>query len=153
MEKKRLILWIVVVLTIGFIFGQSLFDQDTSKKQSVAVQEKVVEPVHKALTGEDTIHYDIRDVAHTVEFAILGLELVLLIRSKRRVLGCLKSISYCGFAALIDESIQHFSGRAPQLIDIWHDVLGAVVGSVIGLIIVTLIKRAKRTEVEIEEKR
>ena len=41
--KKRLILWIVVVLTIGFIFGQSLFDQETSKKQSVAVQEKVVD--------------------------------------------------------------------------------------------------------------
>lgn len=148
MEKKRLILWIVVVLTIGFIFGQSLFDQDTSKKQSVAVQEKVVEPVHKVLTGEDTLHYDIRDVAHTVEFAILGLELVLLIRSKRRVLGCLKSISYCGFAALMDESIQHFSGRAPQLIDIWHDVLGAVVGSVVGLLIVALIESAKRNVTE-----
>jgi VanZ family protein len=142
-NKKRLILWIVVVLTTAFIFGQSLYDQETSKKQSVAVQEKVVEPVHKALTGEDTIHYDIRDVAHTVEFAILGLELLLLVRSNKRILQWLKSISYCGLAALIDETIQHFSGRAPQLIDIWHDILGAIVGSVIGVILLFVVEQVR----------
>ena len=132
MEKKRLILWIVVILTLAFIFGQSLLDKDTSEKQSVAIQEKVVEPVHKAITGEKTIHYDIRDLAHTVEFAILGLELMFLIRNKKRTLRCLKSVSYCGFVALLDETIQNFSGRAPELIDIWHDILGAVIGVLIG---------------------
>lgn len=148
LNKKRLVLWVLVILTLAFIFGQSLFDQETSMKQSVAVQEKVVEPIHKAITGKETVHYNIRDAAHTVEFAILGLELVFLIRSKNRVLRWLKAISYCGFVALIDETIQHFSGRAPQLIDIWHDILGAVVGTVIGLFVVVLTERAKRTVVE-----
>lgn len=132
MNKKRLILWIVVILTLAFIFGQSLLDKDTSEKQSVAIQEIVVEPVHKAITGEKTIHYDIRDLAHAIEFTILGLELVFLISNKNRILQCLKSVSYCGFVALLDETIQNFSGRAPELIDIWHDILGAVIGVLIG---------------------
>ena len=146
MEKKRLILWIAVILTLVFIFGQSLLDKDTSKKQSVAVQEKVVEPVHKAITGEDTIHYDIRDLAHTVEFAILGIELVLLIRNNKQILRWLKSISYGGFVALVDETIQSFSGRAPELIDIWHDILGAVLGSVIGITLVLIANRVRLKE-------
>jgi len=147
-SKKRLVLWILVIITLGFIFGQSLIDQDTSEKQSTTIKTQVVEPVHKAITGEDAIRYNIRDAGHLVEFAILGLELMLLIRSNRRILRWLKSISYCGLVALIDETIQHFSGRAPQLIDIWHDILGAVVGSAIGLLIVVLTERVKRTVVD-----
>jgi VanZ family protein len=133
----------LVFLTVAFIFGQSLMDKDTSHKQSVAVQEKVVEPVHKALTGENTIHYDIRDIAHTVEFAILGLELIFLIKSKKRICQWLKAMSYCGFIALVDETIQHFSGRAPELIDIWNDIFGAVVGSVVGMILVVIANRVR----------
>ena len=143
MNKKRWILWILVFLTVAFVFGQSLMDKDTSNKQSVTVQEKIVEPVHKALTGEDTIHYDIRDIAHTVEFAILGLELVFLIVSEKRIRRWLKAISYCGCIALVDETIQHFSGRAPQMLDIWYDILGAVVGSLIGVVLMLIVNKAK----------
>lgn len=143
MEKKRLILWIAIILTLAFIFGQSLLDKDTSKKQSTAVQEKIVEPVHKAITGENTIHYDIRDLAHTVEFIILGLELTLLLSNKKRILRCLKSVSYCGFVALLDETLQNYSGRAPELIDIWHDILGAVVGTVMVIILVLMANKVK----------
>lgn len=149
MSKKRWILWLLVALTVAFIFGESLLDQDLSEKQSTVIKTQVVEPVHKAFTGENSISYDIRDVAHTVEFAILGIEIVLLVRSKNHIHQWLETISYCGFAALTDESIQHFSGRAPELIDIWHDILGALIGSLIGLIIILLLERIKRkTEVE-----
>lgn len=148
MDKKRVILCAVVVLTLAFIFGQSLLSQDVSIEESTAIQKQVVEPVHKAITGREIIEFNVRDVAHIAEFVALGLELVLLFRNKKQLFRGLKSVSYCGFVALIDESIQYFSGRAPQVIDIWYDILGAVIGSIIGLLVVMLTERSKRTEVE-----
>ena len=71
MEKKRLILWIAVILTLAFIFGQSLLDEDVSKKESTSIRTQVVEPVHKAITGEETLPYNVRDAAHILEFSIL----------------------------------------------------------------------------------
>ena len=149
MDRKRIIIWAVIVLTLAFILGQSLLSKDLSIKQSTIVQEQVVEPVHKAVTGEDTISFDVRNIAHAIEFALLGLELVLLFRNKKRILRGLKSVSYCGFFALIDESIQYFSGRAPQVVDIWYDILGAVVGSIVGAIVVMVIGKI-RTNGEVQ---
>lgn len=143
MDKKRVILWAVVVLTLAFVFGQSLLSQEASIKESTAVQKQVVEPVHKAITGNETIRFNVRDMAHIAEFVALGLELVLLFRNKKRILRGLKSVSYCGFVALTDESIQYFSERAPQVIDIWYDILGAAVGSIVGVIVVMIIGKAR----------
>mgnify|MGYP006910580625 CR=1 FL=1 len=59
MEKKRLILWIAVILTLAFIFGQSLLKQEASVKESNVVKEKIVQPVHEAVTGNVTLPRDI----------------------------------------------------------------------------------------------
>lgn len=48
MDKKRVILWAVIVLTLAFIFGQSLLSQEASIKESTAVQKQVVEPIQAA---------------------------------------------------------------------------------------------------------
>lgn len=143
MEKKRLILWIAIILTLAFIFGQSLLNQEVSDKESNTVKEKIVQPIHEVVTGEKTLSYNVRDVAHIAEFSILGLELVLLLKDKKRILRWLRSISYCGFVALFDESIQHFSGRASQVADIWYDIFGAVVGAIIGIILVLIVGKWK----------
>lgn len=147
MDKKRVILWAVIVLTLAFIFGQSLLSKDVSNIESDTVQKQVIEPVHRKIIGNATIKYNIRDVAHIVEFLALGLELSVLFRNKKRILQGLKSVGYCGFIALVDESLQYFSGRAPQVIDIWYDILGAIIGAFIGLFIVLFMDKAKKTEV------
>lgn len=144
MKKKRLILWIAVILTLAFIFGQSLIDQEASVKESSVVQEKIVQPVHEAVTGKETLSYNIRDIAHITEFLVLGLELLLLLRDRKIPIRLLRAVSYCGCVALIDESIQYFSGRAPQVVDIWYDITGSVVGVFIALLIVLIVERLNR---------
>ena len=144
MSKKRLTLWIIVILTIAFIFGQSFLDQKTSLKESNKVKETVVQPVHEAITGNSELSHDIRDIAHITEFSILGFVLALLLRDEKFFPGIMRAVSYCGLLALIDESIQYLSGRSPEVVDIWLDILGAVVGVAAGRLIVEIVKRLKK---------
>lgn len=144
MEKKRLILWIAVILTLAFIFGQSLLNQEASVKESNVVKEKVVQPIHEAVTGNSSLPHDIRDIAHIVEFLVLGLELLLLLKNKKIPIRLLRTISYCGFVALIDESIQYFSGRAPQVVDIWYDIIGSAIGAFIGVLAILVVNGLRK---------
>ena len=43
----------------------------------------------------------------------------------------LTSVRYAFYIAFIDETIQIFSGRGPQIADVWLDVFGAFCGTVI----------------------
>ena len=43
----------------------------------------------------------------------------------------LTSVRYAFYIAFIDETIQIFSGRGPQIADVWLDVFGACCGTVI----------------------
>jgi len=149
-DKKRRILLILVILTLAFIFGQSLLDEAVSSKISTDVSYKVVKPVYKAITGTRNLPFDIRDFAHVVEFSVLGFELQLLARNKKKALSLIKTVSYCGFVALIDESIQFFSDRSPQVKDIWFDTLGAAVGALFGFLIVLLIERERAKKLKVE---
>ena len=144
MEKKRLILWIVVILTLAFIFGQSLLNQEASVKESNVVKEKIVQPVHEAVTGNVTLPRDIRDIAHIVEFSVLGIELALLLKGRKILHRLLRAISYCGFVALLDESIQYFSGRAPQVVDIWYDIIGSAIGVFIGVLAILVVNSLRK---------
>ena len=147
MGRKRRILWVLVGLTLAFIFGQSLLDCETSKKESSAVQNQVVEPVYRAITGETAkklTDETVRDAAHMIEFAILGFEAALLLRHKNQICRGLKAVSYCGFAGLLDESIQFFSDRTPQVVDLWHDILGAFLGTVLALAFCAVIQKRLR---------
>lgn len=141
MSTKRKILWVLVILTLVFIFGQSFLNQTISNKESKIVKETIVQPVHQTITGKTTTAPKIRDVAHIIEFTALGLELVLLFKNKKILMRLLRSISYCGMIALVDESIQFLSDRAPQVIDIWNDILGGAIGAVIGILIITIIEK------------
>lgn len=51
----------------------------------------------------------------------------------------LKPVSYSGMIALIDESIQFLSDRSPQVIDIWKDIFGSVIGAIAGVLIISII--------------
>ena len=139
MKQKGKFLWVlVIVLTLAFVFGQSFMDKSASSKESRIVREKIVQPVYEAITGKTITDSEIRNAAHIIEFTVLGLELALLFKGKKRLL---RSISYCGMIALLDESVQLLNDRAPQVTDIWSDILGGTIGALIGILLLTLIRK------------
>ena len=131
-NRKRLwntLLGVLLVLTLCFIWGNSLL----SRENSAAFSGKVVElltPIFSSLSMEGPDEHVIRKLAHFTEYAILGLELAALFFINRG--RSLKSIGYSALCALAagsaDETIQLFSGRAAMLKDILLDFSGALTG-------------------------
>lgn len=148
-NKLRILLWILTVLTLAFIFGQSLISQSVSSKESRAITQAVVQPVHKAVTGTSVLPIEIRDIAHIIEFLLLGSELILLMKDGRMLARSLRAVSFCGLIALVDETLQYIPDRAPEVVDIWLDVLGAAVGVAVGAALIgTVRKRKKRKQAQ-----
>jgi len=127
--QGRLFLIILVVLTLCFIWGNSLMPASISGVFS----ERIKELINLFLSGvgsRETLAGDrvLRKVAHASEFGLLGMELSFLFRNvlKER----LTAVTFSGLAvAVIDETIQLFSaGRSSQLKDVWIDFAGFLLG-------------------------
>jgi len=131
-SKVRIILvWITVALilaTLLFIWGNSCQPKQVSAKTSQSVYEKV-EPVLSATFGKGVITHEIfRKIAHSVEFMLLGVELVLF---TCLVYGTPYKYTFqiiaFGFAvAGLDESIQIISRRGPRITDVLIDGAGLI---------------------------
>ena len=131
-NRKRLwntLLGVLLVLTLCFIWGNSLL----SRENSAAFSGKVVElltPIFSSLSMEGPDEHVIRKLAHFTEYAILGLELAALFFINRG--RSLKSIGYSALCALAaasaDETIQLFSGRAAMVKDVLLDLSGSLAG-------------------------
>lgn len=128
-----IVLLLCVLLTLCFIFGNSMASPEESGAASDKVND-IVSDVIESVTGkEDTaiesffVTYS-RKIAHVTEFALLGIEIFLLI--------CF--LHFTGFAAYfsgallaflfasIDEGIQMFSDRGDQVSDIFIDASGYI---------------------------
>lgn len=155
MNKKKIVLLVLVVLTIAFIFGQSTAPVKQSSKESSFVTEKIIQPIEEWLTGQKTItNATVRDWAHGVEFAALGLVLSLVVLRKDKVLKTVETLGlmartfgYGVGIALLDETIQLFNDRGPQIGDVWKDALGLVVGILLGFLVFA-VRNAKECEKE-----
>ena len=129
----RIILLSLMVLTVGFIFTQSLLSRETSGEESAAVSGWLsnIFPTSTALGA--FIFDNIRKIAHFIEFGILGTEFSLyaLLYSKEKIKGllCVLPASFC--VAFLDETLQIFSGRGPSIADVWLDFFGALTFSAI----------------------
>jgi len=135
--KRRLavvILSLLTLLTLAFIFGNSLEDRETSSATS-AKFERFVEPILRALPYEqlhtkEALSTTVRKLAHYCEFFLLGAEMMalsillrsLLIVRKRLILLLVLLI------AGLDEMLQFISQRAPQVQDALLDTFGALCG-------------------------
>lgn len=123
------VLTVSVILTVAFIFSNSMKDQVASTEQSDSFKEKV-ETVIPADTRLGSLILDnIRKIAHFTEYGLLGAELSLLILvlcEKRKTVYRAAPISLnAAFAvAFLDETVQIFSKRGPAIGDVWIDVGG-----------------------------
>ena len=121
-----LVLMVAMVLTVLSFFVQSALPPEASSAESDAVSD-AIEPIIPSDTpvGE-FVHPNIRKIGHFAEFGLFGIEaaLYLFFYVKRKRLGIICSFICAQFIALCDETVQIFSGRGPEISDVWIDIFG-----------------------------
>ena len=132
---SRIFLIMLIACTLAFTFYQSLLPPEESDQVSTGVSD-AIEPIIPSDTPTGAyVHTNLRKIAHFVEFAALGLEIALFVilylpawgatpRAKRRFI--LHSYALAPITALIDETIQIFTKRGPEIADVWLDTAGFV---------------------------
>lgn len=137
-RAAKVILPVLAVLVLAFIWGHSIVPMYASEQESSIITEYIVAPVWRALTGSGDVSDEVvRKIAHVVEYAVLGFIATLCLSGKK----ALTVFSYCGCAALVDETIQLVSGRGDMVLDIWIDMAGVLPGVLLGSIIRRIRKR------------
>jgi len=142
LRERRKLLWILLGLTVAFIWGNSLMPASVSGAISEFVKDLL-----RGLLGkmdDDESHGLVRKLAHGLEFAALGAELWLL----RCIYGWSFSTPVVSglCVSLLDETIQLFvPGRNGAIRDVWIDMGGFAFG-VLVLSIVMIILNRKRSE-------
>lgn len=136
MNNKRKILIVLLVITLMFIWGNSLFDKEASAQES-----RLVVRILEIVFGQGNVsEHFVRKLAHFAEYTVLGMELYAL--SGRFMLGAAHGM----FAAVIDETIQLMVNRGSNLADVWLDFSGVVFGSVILVLLGKLVERKRKIE-------
>jgi len=144
MRKKAVIIGLIVLLL--FIWGNSCLPRTLASQESGRVT-GWLRPLLEPLIGEEnmTEHF-VRKLAHFTEYALLGCLLWRLMQLLP--ITAVWRILYAGMtammAALIDETIQIFSGRGPMIQDVWLDFGGAVFGGAV-LALLSRITHKKRS--------
>lgn len=149
MNKKafRITTLSLSILSILFIFSNSLMNANTSSSKSKGVRELVNSIINNlGLTFEITEHF-VRKAAHFIEFMLLGIFLTLLLVAFDLVVH--KNITIPLFIGLLvavfDEYIQlYVDGRAGMVSDVVLDFLGLVTGVFFVLAIIIIKKKASQ---------
>jgi len=143
MKKRRLALLIAIILTLAFIWGNSLLNREQSSDESAWVLQ-LVTPILELFIGKGSVtEHLVRKLAHFTEFSLLGFELFFwfsAVREKGKEI-LLLAMAHGLFAALTDETIQLFSARGSQVQDVWLDFAGATTGASFALLIISLVRK------------
>ena len=131
MKNKRKVLTVLIVLTLVFIWGNSLFDSNRSADESGFVVRFL-----EFFFGQGNVsEHFVRKLAHFMEYALLGAELLAYFGSYPM------AAAHGLFTAFVDETLQYFSpGRSAEVKDIWLDLAGAATGALVMLLILKLRK-------------
>ena len=131
MKTERKVLLVLIILTLLFIWGNSLLNREQSSGESTWVMQ-LITPFLELFVGKDNVtEHLVRKLAHFTEFALLGLELFFWFygQPKKRKSALLLAMAHGLFAALTDETLQLFSGRGSQVQDVWLDFAGTTAGA------------------------
>ncbi len=150
-RKHGKILYTVIILTLIFIWGNSLLNAEISSYISDFFKDIILSVFPFVPSGEaEGTGGVVRKLAHITEFAILGVELSLFFQPlKDRNNKKYINLVFCGFAtAFVDETIQLFiPGRAGLVSDIWIDLCGFTTGCIVySVIYIAKNKRNKSQE-------
>jgi VanZ family protein len=135
-KKAITILSIIILATLAFIWIHSCMDREDSSMESGFVYDLLC-PFFELFMGKGNVtEHFIRKLAHFTEFFGLGLELMLFMRLEFLKIKPVLPVNawvFGTFCALIDETIQLFSGRGPAVQDVWLDSAGCLTGVLIML--------------------
>ncbi len=149
--KKRMLITLII-LTLVFIWGNSALPSEPSN----AISNEVTAAVGGEINNNDMQESSettwltsehIRKLAHVTEFAVLGIVVALLAKS-RKIGACsnLSALALCGLSvAVIDETIQLFNDRTSAVKDIWIDFGGFTIGCCVALLTGYLLTKRKTT--------
>lgn len=138
-SRKRIILLIATGLVLIFIFAQSLLPQNVSAEESGWITEKIINPFLNLFGLRSMMHGTVRKLVHIAEFAILSVLLVFCFRGKP-----IKGAGAGFTAAFLDESIQLLSDRGALISDVWIDLIGVALGSLLGFLVYRAIIRRRQ---------
>ena len=130
-KRRNIILGLLVLLTLAFIWGNSLLPREESQEISRGLLAELC-----AVLENVGLHIDpqndhwLRKLAHFGEFALLGAELCALLFLNRRARP--QGFVNCAFAglavAVTDEALQLISNRGSQVQDVLLDFAGFLTG-------------------------
>lgn len=144
--RKTIVIYVsilCVVIATLLIFVNSTMDYESSHGMSGNVIDIITDNEEKKEPWELIV----RKVAHMIEFAFLGLAVIVLtwnINSQfhKSLFGF--SFFYVLAVAVTDEHIQSFSDRTSSTGDIILDFCGALIGFFIGWLIIKVYEKIKR---------
>ena len=147
-KKAITILSCVIAATLAFIWIHSCMGQEESSEESGFFFE-VLCPILEIVAGKGNVtELFIRKLAHFTEFFGLGLELMLFMRlvliSSPKIIRFINAWILGTLCALIDETIQIFSGRGPMVQDVWLDSAGCFCGVLVMMCGILIIEKKKR---------
>ena len=141
MRAKKILIVIDILLilaTVAFIISNSAMPAEKSNSTSEGVTDKVVEnvkPLKDAIEQEkvnkEDVHEGVRKIAHVLEYALLGAELMalLLLIFSTDSMKRLIYILFFGLAlAVCDESVQKLTNRTSSTTDVMIDFGGLCIG-------------------------
>ena len=121
--KRR---WIILsLICIGFILIQSMIPESKSANESLWFTSQVINPLLSRfgiIADKDVV----RKIAHAVEFCLLAL--IVSVAWKKPI----RAFYACFTLAFADESLQVVTGRGALITDIWIDLIGVVIGTLVG---------------------
>lgn len=166
MSKKRIaaivIDSILIILTLAFIFGNSLLnvEKSTDASENVSGIVEKLPPIQSAIEENKITKGEIdgivRSIAHAIEFSALGAEtmlLLLLLGIRPLCLSAFLPFFLCLILGIADESLQMLSDRAAEVVDIIKDFAGSLFGGLAVLGIYGIIRWVKKKKSKQEQQR
>ena len=130
-KRWNIILGLLVLLTLAFIWGNSLLPRTESQEISRGLLAELCAALeHVGMHLDPQNDHWLRKLAHFGEFGMLGAELgLLLCLNRRQSVQGFVNCAFAGLAAAVtDEALQLISNRGSQVQDVLLDFAGFLTG-------------------------
>lgn len=134
-------IWIVIlsIAILLFIWGQSIIPVAQSAEESGWITNNIINPILQFIGLEGVRDHVVRKAAHITEFFVFSVVAAQLWMGKpvgTLITGLL--------VAFLDESIQILSHRGSQISDVWIDLVGVMLGTLVGCLIWRMSERVRQ---------
>jgi VanZ family protein len=138
----------MILLNLVFIFSQSLLSSEAAGEEVDTVTDIIIEVLPEDSAAADYAEDNMDKIAHFTEYAVLGVLVSLFVCffGKRLEILAPVSLLFAESIAFIDETVQIFSGRNPDVKDMWADIFGFFTLSLITYVAFFLVKRCLKKE-------